>query len=107
MVWGGISITGKTRLVIIKGHLNAVSYRDEILQPVVIPYLHNLGPKSILQDDNANPHRASVIADYLQNVEGERMEWPAKSPDLNPIEHLWDQLGPAVRVKSDQHSHPG
>jgi len=48
MVWSGISITGKTRLVIIEGHLNAVTYQDDILQLVAIPYLHNLGPNSIL-----------------------------------------------------------
>ena len=60
MVWGGISLTGKTRLVIIGGNLNAERYRDEILQPVAIPYLHSLGPNSILQDDNARPHRAGV-----------------------------------------------
>ena len=40
MVWGvGISLTGKTRLVIIEGHLNAVRYQDEILQPVTIDHL--------------------------------------------------------------------
>ena len=39
MVWGGISLTGKTRLVGIGGNLNAERYRDEILQPVAIPYL--------------------------------------------------------------------
>ena len=99
MVWGGISLTGKTRLVIIGGNLNAERYRDEILQPVAIPYLHSLGPNSILQDDNARPHRAGFIRDYLQNVGVEKMEWPASSPDLNPIENLWDQLGRAVRAR--------
>ena len=66
---------------------------------MAIPYLHSLGPNSILQDDNAGPHRAGFIRDYLQNVGVERMGWPASSPDLNPIEHLWDQLGRAVRAR--------
>uniref|UniRef100_A0A8C4DEX4 Tc1-like transposase DDE domain-containing protein n=1 Tax=Dicentrarchus labrax TaxID=13489 RepID=A0A8C4DEX4_DICLA len=84
MVWGGISLTGKTRLVITGGNLNAERYGDEILQPVAIPYLHSLGPNSILQDDNVRPHRTGFIRDYLQYVGVERMEWPASSPDLNP-----------------------
>ena len=99
MVCGGISLTGKTRLVIINGNLNAQRYRDDILQPAAIPYLRNLGPNSILQDDNARPHRARIITAYLQNQRVQRMDWPACSPDLNPIEHLWDQLGRAVRAR--------
>ncbi|GLD64888.1 caspase-13-like protein [Lates japonicus] len=92
MVWGSISLTGKTRLVNIGGNLNAKRYQDEILQPVAILYLHSLGLNSILQDDKACPHRAGFIRDYLQNLGMERMEWPASSPDLNPI---------------DQHNHIG
>ena len=99
MVWGGISLTGKTEFVIIEGNLNAVRYRNEILEPVGIPYLQNLGPNSILQDDNARPHRARIFTEYLQNLGVERMEWPAVSPDLNPIEYFWDQLGRAVRIR--------
>ena len=68
MVWGGISITGKTRLVAIDGNLNAARYRDEILQPVAIPFLRNMGANSILQDDNARPHRARIITDYIHNA---------------------------------------
>ena len=78
-------------------NLNAVRYREEILRPVAIPYLQNMGPNAILQDDNAR--RARIIREYLQNVGVERMEWPAVSPDLNPIEHLWDQLGRAVHAR--------
>ena len=52
-------------------------YRNEILEPVAIPYLQNLGPNSILQDDNAHPHRGRIITEYLQNLGVERMEWPA------------------------------
>ena len=70
---GGISLRGKTNLVIIEGNLNALRYRDEILDPVAIPYLRNLGPNAILQDDNACPHRARIIRVYHQKLGLERM----------------------------------
>jgi len=66
MVWGSISLVGKTRLMVFNGTLNVQRYCDEILDPVAIPYVQNMGVGSILEDDNARPHTARIVQDHLQ-----------------------------------------
>ena len=48
-------------------------------------------------DDNARPHRARAVHEYLRQNAIETLPWPARSPDMNPIEHIWDILGNMVR----------
>ncbi|GFW03562.1 transposable element Tcb2 transposase [Trichonephila clavipes] len=48
-------------------------------------------PGAIFQQDNARPHTARVSQDCLRTVT--TLPWPARSPDLSPIEHIWDYLG--------------
>ncbi|GBM82953.1 hypothetical protein AVEN_68103-1 [Araneus ventricosus] len=74
----------------------AKSYRDDILDAYVRPYAGAIGDDFLLQDDNARPNRTRIVDDYLQQETIQRMEWPARSPNLNPMEHVWDALGTRI-----------
>jgi hypothetical protein len=43
-------------------------------------------------NDNARPRRARVVQDFLERKSIERMDWQARSPDLNPMEYMWNEL---------------
>ncbi|GFW02777.1 transposable element Tcb2 transposase [Trichonephila clavipes] len=89
LVYGGISIDGRTDLYIIRdGPLTARRYRDEIIRPIIVPYAAAIGDDLILMDDNCKPPRANLVEDFLFEEGIVRMEWPACFPDMNPIEHV-------------------
>ncbi|GBL74499.1 hypothetical protein AVEN_235435-1 [Araneus ventricosus] len=59
-----------------------------------------MGTDAIFMDDNARPHRARLVRSYLESETIPQMAWPARSPDLNPIEHVWDMLGRWIAGRS-------
>uniref|UniRef100_A0A8C8JU24 Transposase n=1 Tax=Oncorhynchus tshawytscha TaxID=74940 RepID=A0A8C8JU24_ONCTS len=100
MVWGGISLGGRTALhVLARGSLTAIRYRDEILRPLVRPYAGAVGPGFLLMQDNARPHVAGVCQQFQQEEGIDAMDWPARSPDLNPIEHIWDIMSRSIHQR--------
>lgn len=100
MVWAGIMQDTRTPLhVFDTGSVNAQRYRQEILEPYVRLFRGAVGPEFLFMDDNARPHRARLVDEYLESEDIHRMDWPAKSPDLNPIEHAWDALGRAIAIR--------
>ena len=101
MVWGVISHNGKNQLVTVNGTLNAQKYRDNILAPVVLPFMQAANGVTILQQDNACPRTARATTQILTANNVNVMEWPLMSPDLSPIEHIWDELDRRVHARLD------
>ena len=103
MVWAGNSRGRRTDLhIVTRTMMTGVRYRDEILDVYVRPYAGTIRPQFILMEDNARPHRARVVQDYLQQETIVRMYWPACSHDVNPIEHVWNMLQLAILRRSVQ-----
>ncbi|CDQ71979.1 unnamed protein product [Oncorhynchus mykiss] len=81
------------------GSLTAIRYQEEILRPLVRQDAGAVGPGFFLMQDNARPHVAGVCQQFLQEEGIDAMDWPARSPDLNPIEHIWDIMSRSIHQR--------
>ncbi|UYV71386.1 hypothetical protein LAZ67_8002914 [Cordylochernes scorpioides] len=95
MVWGAIAYDSRSPLLRIQGTMTAQRYVDDVLRPVTLPYLQGV-PNAFYQQDNARPHTARIIQQALQDVQ--MLPWPPYSPDLSPIEHVWDIIERRLRA---------
>ena len=56
----------------------------------------------LFRHDNAPVHKARYIQKWFAEIGVEELDWPAQSPDLNPIEHHWDELEPRLRARPNR-----
>ncbi|GFV47927.1 transposable element Tcb2 transposase [Trichonephila clavipes] len=94
---GEAAIIPRTSL---KGTVNGTRYCNKILLPYVRLFRGAMGLQFLFMDDNAPCHRTVAAEQLLESEDIERMDWPARSPDLNPIEHVWDFLGRRLAART-------
>ncbi|GFV45234.1 transposable element Tcb1 transposase [Trichonephila clavipes] len=101
LLWGVIILGSRTDLHIFDaGSVNGTHYCNEILLPYVRLFRGAMGLQFLFMDDNAPCHRTVAAEHLLESEDIERMDWPARSPDLNRIEHVWDVLGRRLAART-------
>ncbi|CAB5191505.1 unnamed protein product [Rhizophagus irregularis] len=99
MIWGCMGAFGVGKYCKIDGRMDGELYR-EILEEEFLGTLSECDlsvDDVIFQQDNDPKHTANKTYEWFKDNDVEILDWPAQSPDLNPIEHLWNEIDCRLR----------
>ncbi|CAF1115017.1 unnamed protein product [Didymodactylos carnosus] len=87
-------------LITYTGRVNGPAY-IEIFKDALTDFIENAfgpgNPNWVYMQDNAPPHTSKFAMKWLKDKNINVMKWPPSSPDLNPIENLWDNIDKKLR----------
>ncbi|GFV06683.1 transposable element Tcb2 transposase [Trichonephila clavipes] len=101
--WGRVLFTDESRFSLSSDSHRILIWRER--EAAIIPRTSlkgtgAMGLQFLFMDDNAPCHRTVAAEQLFESEDIERMDWPARSPDLNPIEHVWDFLGRRLAART-------
>ena len=110
MVWGGVCYNGRTNIKIYENEtINAHTYTQTIIECYMangficahFDHLNCLRPGVYLLQDNARPHTAHYTTSQFHKLNIITFDhYPATSPDLNIIEHIWAWMKMKIKAHS-------
>ncbi|GBM14131.1 Transposable element Tc3 transposase [Araneus ventricosus] len=96
MVWAAFCFNGQVDLAFLGGRQNSPK-STETLENHLMPLAENIGGRNReYQHDNVPIHTSNATKNYLNSKNLTVLEWPPMSPDLNPIENVWDIISRKV-----------
>jgi transposase len=104
MTWGCITSKGVGELIKIEGIMDSNKYID-VLSNGLIPTMEKFSlnyQDTLFMQDNDPKHTSKTTKEWLRRNKISVLDWPAQSPDLNPIENLWNQIEQNIRRREKQ-----
>ncbi|GBO35378.1 Transposable element Tc1 transposase [Araneus ventricosus] len=103
MLWGTFSWATLGPIVVVEQTMKAANYLN-IIADQLHPYMAFVFPteNGIFQQDNSSCHNARTVLEWFEEHTDEfhLMSWPPNSPDLNPMEHIWDVMERQLRAQT-------